>query len=423
MYVIKNWYMKFLSDDFQNNLWTFIASTVTAVFSFTIVLFTTRLVGLAEAGVVSFAIATALLAQNIIFFGVRSFQSTDINQEFSFQSYLGLRVCSSFLALACIGIFLLVGRMDTSRTIVIFLVFVIFLIDGFADVFMGSLQQKGKMRIAGRMRVCAFSLCILFFLGSLLIFRVIYFPLLLSCIIIFIVYLVWIWIYRDNFKPIRVKIDIHTICTIAKNVLPLLLSGVLFSYLVNMQKYYLGFLNTDESVAIITMLIMPVTALQLLSTTFFAGAEMTKSARVFVDGQIDCLYRRVKRQLLVALLLSLFFLLCVYTFGLDLLSWIFATDLLQYKAELMIMSIGGSLYTALAVLTACLVVLRKQKSWLYSMLTISCTAAPLMLFVVYRYGITGAAYSNLVILTPLTIILCVICQTGLKRAQSDKIAI
>ena len=404
--------------DFQNNLWTFLAASVFSAFILLVVLITTRWVGLAEAGMVSFAAAVALLSHSLVTFSVRVFQSSDTNREYSLHAYLGLRVCTALLATVVIVVFLVASRFDATRTIVIALFYFIFLTTGFADVFMGDLQQNGKMRIAGRMHVCSFGLGFIAFAVTLSVTQSLVISLVSSSIVIFLTFIAWIWFYQNHFGKIRIKYDIAAIKTLIRAVMPLFLGGLIFGFLYNMQKYYLGFSDTDESVAILTILIMPITALQLLSGSFFGGAEMTKTAEIFTSGQLQGLSQRINKQLFLALAMSVFFILCVVTFGEPLLAWLFSTDLSPFRLELLIVAFGGSFFAAFSVLYALMAVLRLQKAFIYCMSAVALVTAPLMWFVVAHYGITGAAFTNLAVLLPTSVALFIICRVRLAKLRS-----
>lgn len=406
---------KIRQPDFQNNLWTFLAAGVFSIYITFIVLITTRWVGLAEAGIVSFAFAIASLFNTIILLYVRIFQASDVKQEYSLHSYLGLRVCSALVASVALTAFLLISRFDATRTVVILLFYAMLLTTGFADVFMGDLQQKGKMRVAGRMMVCAFGLNIVAFVITLFVSGSLIISLISSCAVTLVVFVAWIWLYQNDFGPIRVKYDLAAIKTLLRNVMPLFLAGIIVNFLYNMQKYYLGFLDSDESVAVITILLMPGTALQMLCASVFGGAEMTKTAKVYASGAIKKLSRRVNRQILLASAISIFFLLCVYTFGLPLLSWLFATDLSAYMQELIIVSIGGALFSVNIALSSAVIVMRMQKAHFVNILAVALVVVPLMLFIVARHGIIGAAFTNLAHLAPLTVVLFVIYRVGIRR--------
>jgi len=407
----------------QNNIWTILASGVESLTVMIMIFLTVRLVGLAEAGILSFAFAVSGLLRIVITLGVRVFQSTDVNQEHTLNTYIGLRFCSSLVAFVSVLVFLVISGFEVLKAFVILLVFFIFLVDGFADVFMGDMQQKGKMRIAGRMRVCAFLLCLTTFVIVMFMTRSLLVPLVISVIALLFVYVVWIWCYRKHFIRVRVIIDKSAIKTLIISTLPIAIGGLCAMFLYNSPKYFLGFIESDEAVAIFTMLAMPLAMLNLLLHSFFSGAEITKTAEVFAGGNPEALSRRVNKQLLFSLAFVALYGLITVTIGIPLLSWFYNTDLTAYKSAFIMITLSCSAYYATLPIGAVVTVMRKQKQYMYLLVSAAAVTFPFIWFFIDRYGITGAAYSFLIIYMPLIpacYILYRIVLRKLKTAGGEK---
>ena len=402
----------------QNNIWTILASGIESLTVLIMIFLAVRLVGLAEAGVLSFAFAVSGLLRIIITLGVRVFQSTDVNQEYALNTYIGLRFCSSLIAFIGLLVFLAISGFEAIRAFVILFVFFIFLVDGIADVFMGDLQQKGKMRIAGRMRVCAFFSCLIVFIIVMFITRSLFIPLISSVVTLVLVYIVWIWCYRKHFIRVRVKISPAAIKTLIVSTLPLAISGLCTMFLYNSPKYFLGFIESDEAVAIFTMLAMPLAMLNLLLHSFFAGAEITKTAEVFAGGRPDGLSRRVNKQLLFSFAFVAVYNLIILSFGIPILSWFYNTDLTAYRNAFIIMTLSCSAYYATLPLGAALTVMRKQKQQMYMLVSITAVTFPFIWFSIDRYGLTGAALSFVLIYLPLIPACYILYRVVIKRLKT-----
>jgi len=400
---------------FQNNLWTLLSAGAAAAHTSLLLLIIVRFVGLAEAGLLSYAIAVSALLIVLVLFSVRGYQSTDIRQEYRFSVYLGMRTCTATIASIIMVVFLLLGSFDLSEAAVIFIHFLIVLTDGYADVFMGDLQQKGKMRIAGRMRVCAF--CAAFIASAVLIviLRSIIIPLLVSGLTFLCVYISWIWIYRKDFGKIRVKLDVSAIKSLMGTTFPLVLGALMFAFLGNAQKYYLEALDSHEAVAIFTILIMPVNMLNIFYGAFFGGADITKAAELFAAGQLEQFAKRINRQVLFAVALYLVFMICAYFWGIPVLSWLYATELSQYRWEFMLLLFGFISTTVMYAMSAGLLVMRRQKISIACVVAVTVVAGPAMWVLVSRYGLTGAAYSGIVIYVPLAVLLFLAYRIVLRK--------
>jgi len=348
-------------------------------------------------------------------FSVRPIQCTDINQEFQFNDYLSLRVCSTLATSVIVILFLIISGFEATRLYVILLLYFLYSTDAFVDVFMGDLQQKGRMRVAGRMRACAYGMCAVVFTVTAVITRSIIIPLTISAIVNFVVYFIWIWVYRREFKGVRVKFNMVVKRKLILTLLPLFVSSTMYVFLQNANRYFLGFMDTDEAVAVITILLVPTSFLIILCTTLFQGAEMTKTAGLFTAGLLKQMSKRVNKQLLIATALSAFFILCSLSFGIPLLSWVYNTNLSMYKQEFILVTLSAVSFVYLAILGAASVTMRLQKLGLINMIAIAVITVPVTLFLVSKYGLLGAAYTKLVIFVPFTISTYAIYRIKLKQ--------
>ena len=409
----------FNSPDVQNQLWTIISSGTIAVFPFLIVFVTTRFVGLTVAGMLTYALALVELPRIITIFSVRHIQNMDVKQEFNFNIYLGLRTICAIVATMIFIIFLVIWRFEPFQLAVILVFYFIYLTDAYADVFMGDLQQKGKMRVAGKMQTSGFFAALLMFFVVLFTTDMMIPALITAGMVVFFVYISWIWFYRNHFGPIRVKIDFPAIKMLVMRVIPLLVGGLIIAYVFNAQKYYLEAFFTVDKVAIYGILMFPISLLNLACTSFFQGAIATKTAEVWVSGETKRFKRRVNLQLLFAVGLFIPFIVGVYFLGIPILSWVYAIDLSPYKPQLLILAVGGMARAPIYVLGPVFVLFGKEKTIFYCAILISAIAGPLMMFLVSRYGIYGAAFSNLVIFMPQAIMYVVIYRFAIKRNISS----
>jgi len=412
---VRNILSKMNAPDFQNNFWTLMASGIVSAFNFIIKIIVVRAFGLADAGIFSFAVAVSGLSTVLFLYGVRSFQSTDIKQEFSLNSYVALRVITALFTMISVIVFIFVSRLELHRIIVVLLVCLIYWADAFADVFMGDLQQKGNMRIAGRMRVCAFTSSGVIFSITSFISRSLIVSLMISGVVVFVVYAGWIWVYRKQFRQVRVRPDISALKKLAASTTPIIIGGIVGTFLTMAQTYYLSFMHTDESVAVFTILMMPLTSLTILSHAFFLGAEMTKTAMIYATGQIERTSKRINGQLLLAIAVFIVFFVFVYFFGIPILSWLYNVDLSLYSNDFILLAVGGSFLLLFPVLGAAINVFRKQRAWMVTSIGMAFIVAPVNWMLVQRFEIRGAVYATLNIHLFLTVTAYILYRVSLRK--------
>jgi O-antigen/teichoic acid export membrane protein len=95
-----------------------------------------------------FALGVAVTAPIIVLSNLqlRAVQATDARGEYTFESYFGLRMLTTALALIAIAALISVGRYATQTAVVILLVGIAKAIESISDVYFGLLQRHERMR-------------------------------------------------------------------------------------------------------------------------------------------------------------------------------------------------------------------------------------------------------------------------------------
>jgi len=414
---LKGFRSRLNSPDFQNQLWTLISMGTVAIFPTVLVFIMTRRIGLAYAGMFTLAHALIDLPVAMTLFNVRIFQNLDVKQEMKFNVYLGHRTVFALLASLIFVIFLFFAEYETLQLIVILLVFSIFMSNVLSDVFMGELQRKGKMRMAGKMQASVFAGALIAAIAVVFVTNSLIATLATAASVVFAGYIAFIIFYRKHFESIRISFDFSAIKKLTLTVFPIFITGFLFTYLFNAQKYYIDAFVSIEAVAIYGFLLIPVGLLNIASTGFFSGAVATKTAEIFASNQEKLFKKRVRIQLLLALGLFVPFITIAYFWGIPLLSWISGVDLSAYKTVFMILSLGAIARAPDYVITPVLIMLKKQKVMLYASISVAVIAGPTMLLLVLNHGMFGAAFSTFVLFLPRTILLYVIYVVAMRKRK------
>ncbi|HTQ55060.1 MAG TPA: oligosaccharide flippase family protein [Bryobacteraceae bacterium] len=118
-----------------------------------------------------FALGLAITAPLLMFTNLqlRSVLATDARGEYGFPDYLGLRLCSTLLALAALPAILAIGGLEARTYPVVLLVGVAKAVESVSDVHYGLLQHHERMRpiagslmIKGILSIAAFAIAVYF---------------------------------------------------------------------------------------------------------------------------------------------------------------------------------------------------------------------------------------------------------------------
>jgi len=394
----------FLSPEFQNHLWMVISSGAFVLVTTLMTLIATRLINLETAGVVAYAIALSNLLVTLIVFNANYYQIIDTREEFSFREYLGFRTITAALTSLGLLLFLLVTGHDRTSFAIIVLCFFIYLVDAYGNVFMCDFQQKGMVRFGARTRAFASFAAVAAFSLIMFIRQDVISSLALAGVAISIVWIVWVWVKREHFGAIRVKIDMSAIKSLIVKVFPIFVPFIANVYLINAPKYYLEAFVSNESVAVYAILVLPGAMFLLLVHTLLFGAALPITSEMFASGDFGRFLKRIHMQMLFIAAMAVPFLAAVYFLAPWFLSLLYGIDIYPYRELILLISTGSVFVTAAPVVGMALTIMRRQKVYMYSLTIPGAVFGAVVFLLVRQYGMDLAVYSNLIIFAPLTVI-------------------
>ena len=138
----------------SNYVWNAVNAMVLALQSPVVLAVEPRTNGEAAAGIFSIALAEANLMYFLGQYGLRRYQSSDINQEFSFGEYHAMRIITCIVMFAGCLIYAVTGRLykdySSEKFMIVMFICTIKVIQAYADVMHGHLQQRGRLDVAGK---------------------------------------------------------------------------------------------------------------------------------------------------------------------------------------------------------------------------------------------------------------------------------
>lgn len=403
--------------------WNSMTGVVSAAQSPLILMAITRTNGLKDAGIFSIAYAVASLMLFIGQYGLRRYQSSDVLEQHAFGDYLGIRVITCIVMLLGSVGFCLYGMFINDYTIEKFLIVLcvclLKLIQAFADVVHGRLQQCGRLDIAGKCSAMRILIETGIYIGCLILLR----DLLIATVISILISIVILCISTLNtaldyctFKP-RFKSGQIKELLIAG--FPLFCSYFLSMYISNAPKYAIDSYLSNELQAYYNFIFMPAFAVGVLANFIF-NPILTTYAKIWVDKQFTTFNKLVVRQILVVAGITVVGLVVAYTIGIPVLSFIFGADLSSYRQELCVIMIGGGMLAYVTFFSTVLTIIRRQNLLLFGYVIISICAKLFSKFFVVNYGIIGAATLYTALMGVLAITFSITMVVKIKAGSAQK---
>ncbi len=143
--------------------WNTAAGVINAAEAVIMSMIVTRFGKLSDAGILSISFAVGNVLMTIGIFGVRMFQASDIKSQYSFGSYIKLRLVTLGMMTAALAAFLFAAGYDRSKAASVALIAFIYMVETLESCIWGHFQSKDLLYVGARMFVTRWLLVIIAF--------------------------------------------------------------------------------------------------------------------------------------------------------------------------------------------------------------------------------------------------------------------
>ena len=374
-------------------VWNMAGSMIMAFQSVILLMIITRTAGLAEAGIFTIANVNANLFLNIGKYGMRNYQVSDVEGQFSFRDYLNTRYVSiaAMLAASCtyVAVLSVTRHYTFEKSMVIIWMCLLKIPDAAEDVYFGEYQRRGRLDIASKAMTIRLLITIAVYAGLLILVKKQLVALVAAAgvtVVVMVVFLKWTCVpYRE--QP---EFDREHLLALLKNCFPLFAGSFLSVYIGNIPKYAIDALLSDELQACYGFVSMPVFVIGLLNNFIF-NPMLYQISRLWSEGRKKEFLKQVGVQVLAVAGITGVCILGADLFGIPVLSFLYHADLKPYKRELLILLLGGGFLGLSGLLNAVITIIRRQKVlvWIYAGISVLAMACANV--VVEAYQMSGAA--------------------------------
>lgn len=385
-------------------IWNTVGGMLNAGQSALLLIIISRTNSVEDAGIFSIAYAVACLTVTVGKWGMRNFQATDIQNKYTYGTYVSSRLITCILMLIMTFYYILKGLWFSNYTmekcVMIFVLGLLKMLDAVEDIVHGMFQRKGRLDIGAKSMATRYILTLsacgitLFVTHNLVVSTVIS---LIASILYFL--LATILVYENFKEKLVFSLSDKCVWKLLAECSSLFIGSFLMIYIANAPKYAIDEYMNETIQACFNYIFMPVYVISVLNT-FIYQPVLTKLAIYYQEKKDKEFLRLFFRQLLIIAGLSLGILLCGFVAGIPVLSILYNIDLSGYKTAFMVLLIGGSFLAVSGYLGVVITVLRKQK-WLLTGYILAAVIAFVVSKPLVLYGGTmGAAflYTGIVLL-------------------------
>lgn len=389
-------------------VYNMVASILNSFQSVIFLVVLTRVVGTEESGIFSIAFAYSYMFLTIGKYGMRHYQVSDRNEEFSFRLYRLSRWISIAVMLVTAAVYIgVVGIHNgySPRKFGIMLWMCLFRVpDAVEDVYYGMYQHRNRLDIAAKAMTLRMVMEISCYLWALIVLKDQYLALIIATVFNFAV-LYWILRCTSRFfanEPLRRPVveskgNTRGLLLLLKNCFPLFLGSFLTIYVTNAPKYAIDASLSDELQAYYGYLSMPVSMIGLLGGFLFIPL-LYEFTELWNNGRIREFCRKFAGMAFAVTLITVCCIAAAAVLGIPVLSILFNADLTSYRKDLLILLAGGGFSALAALINAMVTVMRRQNGLLIGYIVSAVLAYAVSGIAVETDGIRGASFLFLLLM-------------------------
>lgn len=344
-------------------IWNVIACTSSSFQSMLLLLVISRCDQPEDAAIFTIAYSVASLLLFVGKYGVRNFQVSDINEEFSFGDYRLNRYVTTGLMCVCAIVYIVWGYFGKDYTqykcLCMLALIAPKIIEAFEDVIHGHFHQKGRLDVASKIWGVRNMIYIVVFCVMYIITKNLLTTAIVGAILVLVLTLCFNHsVYGYFEKDINVKKE--DVVSIFKKCFPIALSTTLMAYVANAPKYTVDGMVSSEEQTIFSVIFMPVFVMTLLGNYIF-NPMISKMTVFWENKETEELWKLICKVIGIIGVITLVVLIGGELIGIILLEILYKVVLDAYAVHMGVLIIAGGLLTVLNFMIIIATIIRQQE--------------------------------------------------------------
>lgn len=407
----------------KDYIWNSIGSFLQSAISPILLIVITRLNGVGDSGLFSFAMSLSVVFWAISLWGGRTYQVSDVKKEFSSGDYIVVRFISSLIVAVFSISFCILSGYDLIKTELIMVLVSFKILESIADSIYGVLQIHNKLYVVGiSLTMKSVFGFMIFAIVDILTKNIIY-----GALSIFIVNIAVVIFYdipwMKHVESVGLtKKNIMQAGKIMKKTAEVFVVVFLTMFSLNIPRYFLDKYHYDQ-IGYFGIMAMPITLLTLF-ISFVLQPNVVNLSELLKKKKIKEFTKIVSKIDFITFTLGILFIVSSYLIGVWVLNTVFGIDINNFRIDLTIMVIGAVANAFVSIYVNLLIILRRFKGQFYTLLVTNILAVILSIYLIDRLAMLGSVLVFMIISFLQAIILLFIYKRSLKNVimlSEDKV--
>ena len=407
----------------KDYIWNSIGSFLQSAISPILLIVITRLNGVGDSGLFSFAMSLSVVFWAISLWGGRTYQVSDVKKEFSSGDYIVVRFISSLIVAVFSISFCILSGYDLIKTELIMVLVSFKILESIADSMYGVLQIHNKLYIVGiSLTMKSVFGFIIFAIVDILTKNIVH-----GALSIFIVNIAVVIFYdipwMKHVESVGLtKKNIMQAEKIMKKTAEVFVIVFLTMFSLNIPRYFLDKYHYDQ-IGYFGIMAMPITLLTLF-ISFVLQPNVVNLSELLKKKKIKEFTKIVSKIDFITFTLGILFVISSYLIGVWVLNTVFGIDINNFRIDLTIMVIGAVANAFVSIYVNLLIILRRFKGQFYTLLVTNILAVVLSIYLIDKLAMLGSVLVFMTISFLQAIILLFIYKRSLKNVimlSEDKV--
>ena len=407
----------------KDYIWNSIGSFLQSAISPILLIVITRLNGVGDSGLFSFAMSLSVVFWAISLWGGRTYQVSDVKKEFSSGDYIVVRFISSLIVAVFSISFCILSGYDLIKTELIMVLVSFKILESITDSIYGVLQIHNKLYVVGiSLTMKSVFGFMIFAIVDILTKNIIY-----GALSIFIVNIAVVIFYdipwMKHVESVGLtKKNIMQAVKIMKKTAEVFVVVFLTMFSLNIPRYFLDKYHYDQ-IGYFGIMAMPITLLTLF-ISFVLQPHVVNLSELLKKKKIKEFTKIVSKIDFITFTLGILFVISSYLIGVWVLNTVFGIDINNFRIDLTIMVIGAVANAFVSIYVNLLIILRRFKGQFYTLLVTNILAVVLSIYLIDRLAMLGSVLVFMIISFLQAIILLFIYKRSLKNVimlSEDKV--
>ena len=403
----------------KDYLWNSLGSLLQSAISPVLLIVITRLNGIDDSGLFSFALSLSVVFWAVSLWGGRTYQVSDVKREFSSGSYIAVRFVASLIVAISAVVFCVLNGYNTTKTGLIMILVTFKMLESIADSLYGVLQIHHKLYVAGMSLTMKAMLGFAAFMAVDIVTKnVIYGTLAILLVNVLIIFLYDIlWVQRVEVINVSKKLCKEYIAqavAIMKHTSAVFVVMFLTMFSLNIPRYFLDKSHPDQ-IGYFGIMAMPITLLGLF-ISFIIQPNVVNLSELLAKGKLKEFARIVSKINHITFGIGVLSVVLSYLVGVWVLNTIFGININNFQLDLTIMVIGAAVNAFVSIYVNLLIIMRRFKGQFYTLLLTDILAVAVSMCLIERLAMLGSVLVFMLISFLQLALLLVIYKRSLKDA-------